>query len=209
MTAQDIEQEKSRLVTLTMELIERRGAAIDRSILATEAGVSRARIEAIFPEDADLFDGIIEQWYAPDIAIMENVVASNLPIQRKFYEFYAQRFERDLARFQKDPATYALYVELGEAHFEHVRGYIDLGDHYLTVLIAQAQDEGYFAGLEIDRALTLINQMMVCYVSPQLMMILSERLAMDKLAAIVDTLFAGLSAEDGGAMGVNTLKIAT
>ena len=49
MTAQDIATEKVRLVTLTMELIERRGAAIDRAILATEAGVSRARIEAIFP----------------------------------------------------------------------------------------------------------------------------------------------------------------
>ena len=192
-----------------MELIERRGAAVDRNVLATEAGTSRARIEAVFPEDADLFDAIIEQWYAPDIVIMEEVVASDLPIQRKFYEFYARRFERDLARFQKDPATYALYCELGEAHFEQVRGYIDLGDHYLTVLIAQAQDEGFFAGLEIDRALTLINQMVVCYVSPQLMLILNERLALDKLAAIIDTMFAGLSAADGGAMGVNTLKIAT
>ena len=209
MTAQDIATEKVRLVTLTMELIERRGAAIDRAILATEAGVSRARIEAIFPEDADLFDAIIEQWYAPDVAIMEEVVASDLPIRRKFYEFYARRFERDLERFQRDPATYALYVELGEAHFDRVRGYIDLGDHYLTELIAQAQDDGFFAGLEIDRALTLINQMLACYVSPQLMLILSERLALDKLAAIIDTLFAGLSAEDGSAMGVNTLKIAT
>lgn len=209
MTAQDIATEKVRLVTLTMELIERRGAAIDRAILATEAGVSRARIEAIFPEDADLFDAIIEQWYAPDVAIMEEVVASDLPIRRKFYEFYARRFERDLERFERDPATYALYVELGEAHFDRVRGYIDLGDHYLTELIAQAQDEGFFTGLEIDRALTLINQMVVCYVSPQMMLILSERLALDKLAAIIDTLFAGLSAEDGGAMGVNTLRIAT
>ena len=63
MTAEDIAQEKARLVTLTMELIERRGAAVDRNVLATEAGTSRARIEAVFPEDADLFDAIIEQWY--------------------------------------------------------------------------------------------------------------------------------------------------
>jgi len=209
MTDQDKARERPRLVALTMDLIERRGAAVDRSVVATEAGLSRARIEAIFPEEGDLIDAIIEQWYAPDIVIMEEVLESDLPIQRRFYEFYARRFERDLARFQSDPATYALYVELGEAHFEQVRGYIDLADHYLTVLISEAQGEGYFAGLSIDRALTLINQMVACYVSPQMMLILSDKLALNKLAAIIDTLFAGLSGEDGGALGVNTLRIAT
>ena len=209
MTDQDKDREKPRLAGLATELIERRGSAVDRLVLATEAGVSRARIEAVFPEESDLIDAIIEQWYAPDIAIMEEVLEANLPIQRRFYEFYARRFERHLARFHKDPATYALYLELGEAHFEQVRGYIDLADHYLTVLISEAQGEGYFAGLSIDRTLTLINQMVACYVSPQMMLIMSEKLALNKLAAIIDTLFAGLTGEDGGALGVNTLKAVT
>lgn len=208
MTAQDIANEKARLVTLAMELIERRGAAIDRAILAAEAGLARARIESIFPEESDMIAGIVEQWFVPDIKIIEDVLNSQLPIQRKFYEFYARRFVRDQERFKRDAELYALYLELGEAHFEQVRGYIDLADHYLTELIAQAQDEGYFAGLEIDHALTLINQMVACYTSPQLMMIIGDRLKPEKLAKIIDTLFAGLSAEDGGATGVNMLKIA-
>lgn len=209
MTKDDLAKEKERLVTLSIELIARRGASIDRAILASEAGLARSRIEAVFAEEAELIDGIVEQWYAPDIAIMEQVVTSDLPIRRKFYEFYARRWERDHERFVHDADLYALYLELGEQHFERVRGYIDLADHYLTELIAQAQDEGYFEGLAIDRALTLINQMMICYTSPQMMMIIGERLQTEKLAAILDTIFAGLSAKDGGAMGVETLKAVT
>ncbi len=209
MTKDDLTKDKSRYVALAMELIERRGASIDRPTLAGEAGVARSRIEAIFPEETDLIDGIVEQWYAPDIVIMEEVVASALPIQRKFYEFYARRFLRDQQRFKHDPELYALYCELGEANFEHVRGYIDLADHYLTELIAQSQDEGYFEGLEIDRALTLINQMVACYTSPQMMMIVGDRLKPEKLAKILDTLFAGLSAKDGGAMAVTPIQAVT
>ena len=132
MTIDDLEREKVRLVQLAMDLIARRGAAIDRLTLAAEAGVARARIDSIFPEDSDLIDGIVAEWYAPDLAIFEEVVESDLPIQRKFYEFYARRFAREQERFARDPELYALYLELGEAHFERVRGYIDLADYYLT-----------------------------------------------------------------------------
>ena len=209
MSRDELEREKAQLVTLAMQLIERRGSAIDRSTLASEAGLARARVEGIFPEDTGLIDAIVSQWYAPDVAIMEEVLASELPIQRKFYEFYARRFARDHERFKTDPDLYSLYLELGEANFEQVRGYIDLADHYLTVLIAQAQDEGFFQGLEIDEALTLINQMTICYTSPQMMVTVGEKLSTEKLAKIIDTLFAGLSADEGGALGVSSLKIAT
>lgn len=209
MTTEELQREKVRLIELAMQLIERKGSQIDRLTLAAEAGVARARIDSIFPEDSDMIDGIVEQWFAPDIAIIEEVVNSDLPIQRKFYEFYARRFEREKARLERDPEVFSLFLELGEAHFEQVRGYIDLADHYLTVLISEAQGEGFFAGLPIDRALTLINQMVICYTSPQMMVIIGDRLSTDKLAKIVDTMFAGLSSEDGGAVGVNTLKIAT
>ena len=200
---------RERLVAQAMALIERRGSMITMSDLAAETGMSRARLDELFPEGNDLFDAIVEQWYSHDIIVMEEVLASDLPIQRKFYEFFAKRFMRERQRHDEDPALFSLYVELGTAHFEQVRGYIDLADHYLTELIAQAQDEGYFAGLTIDRALSLINQMVVCYTSPQMLMLTRERLATDKLAAIIDTLFAGLSGENRGALGVSDLRSAT
>lgn len=208
MTTAEMEQARRELVVMAMAMVGRKGKEIDRAELAAEAGLSRARVEAIFPEQDDLFDAIAEHWYADDITTMEDVVASDLPIKRKFYEFYARRFSRDRARYLKDPSIYALYCELGEAKFERVRGYIDLADHYLTELIAQAQDEGYFAGLEIDRALTLINQMMVCYTSPQMMMIIEPRLSEEKLASIIDTTFAGLSGAVGTCQGTSHINAA-
>lgn len=206
MTREDAEKERRRLAALALEVTERRGTEVTRVTLAHEAQVSRARIEAIFPAESDLFDAIVEDWFAPDIEIMEEVLASDLPIRRKFYEFYARRFVREQERYRRSPDTFALYCELGTARFEQVRGYIDLADHYLSELVAQAQAEGYFAGLKIDRALTLINQMVVCYTSPQMLMMLEDRLQLDKLAQIIDTMFAGLSAQDGGARGVTGLR---
>lgn len=208
MTAAEAENAKRELAELAMKMIARRGKLIDRPELAGEAGVSRARVEALFPEEDDLFDAIVEHWYADDIVTMEEVVGSELPIQRKFYEFFARRFLRERERYREDPALFALYCELGSAKFENVRGYIDLADHYLTELIAQAQDEGFFEGLKIERALTLINQMVVCYTSPQVMMMIEERLSEDKLAVIIDTMFAGLTAEAGKSKGLAGLRAA-
>lgn len=205
----DADSERTRLVTLAMRVIERTGENITRAALAKDARMPRARIDAIFDSEDALFDAILEKWYAPDIAIMEEVVASDLPIRRKFYEFFARRFARQRARFRKDPAAFAVYCEVGTDNFENVSGYIDLADHYLAELIAQAQEEGHFAGLGINRALSLINQMVVCYTLPQMLMILVEdKLEEDKLATIIDTLFDGLSSEARGAAPVAGLRIA-
>lgn len=203
------DNERAQLLRLAMQAIARTGETPTRAALAKEARMPRARIDAIFATDDELFDAILEQWYAPDIAIMEEVLVSDLPIRRKFYEFFARRFRRERERFRKDPAAFAVYCEIGTDKFENVRGYIDLADHYLSELIAQAQEEGYFAGLGINRALSLINQMVACYILPQMLMILDEdKLAEDKLATIIDTLFDGLSGEARGAAPVAGLRIA-
>ncbi|MDC0886670.1 hypothetical protein OAS19_02635 [Altererythrobacter sp.] len=203
------EQDRRRLVELAMQVTERRGEEIGRAALAAEAGVSRALVDRHFPEESDLFNAIIELWYEPDIAIMEEVVASDLPVERKFYEFFARRFVRERERYEADPATFALYCELGSNRFEDVRGYIDLADHYLSELIAQAQHEGFFPELSINQALTLINQMVIAYTSPQVMMMIAHRLEEDKLATIIDTLFAGLAGGQRGAKGVTGLRAAS
>ncbi|GAA4048945.1 hypothetical protein GCM10022213_20990 [Parerythrobacter jejuensis] len=203
------DQDRRQLVELAMQVTERRGEEVSRATLASDAGVSRTVVDRHFPEEADLFNAIVELWYEPDIAIMEEVVASDLPIQRKFFEFFARRFVRERARFEADPVTFALYCELGSNRFEDVRGYIDLADHYLSELIAEAQAEGFFPHLKINQALTLINQMVMAYTSPQVMMMIAVRLEEDKLAAIIDTMFAGLSGGDRGAKGVTGLRVAS
>ncbi|MBX7481867.1 TetR/AcrR family transcriptional regulator [Qipengyuania qiaonensis] len=208
MTQSEKVRTRERLTELAMDLIERNGAMIAKSDLVAESRMSRARIDELFPEENDLFDAIVAQWFSHDIAIMEEIVRCELPIRRKFFEFFCRRFLRERERHDKDPALFALYCELGSERFEQVRGYIDLADHYLSELIAQAQDEGYFSDLPIDRALSLINQMVIAYTSPQIMLMIAPRLHEDKLAAIVDTLFAGLSARDGGALGTQDIRVA-
>ncbi len=204
----EMDSERRELITLAMQLTQRRGEEASVAHLAAQPGVTRAMVARHFADDSELFDAVVEAWYAPDIAIMEETVASDLPVERKLYEFFARRFVRERARYREDPALFALYCELGSARFEQVRGYIDLADHYLSELIAQAQAEGYFSGLTISRALTLINQMVICYTSPQLLLMLEERLTESKLAAIIDTLFAGLEGGDSKAAGVTGLRLA-
>lgn len=202
------EDEKARLVSLAMRLIEQRGGEATRSALAAAAGIPRARVELIFPEETDLFDAVVETWFAEPTAIMEEVLASDLPPNRKMYEFFARRFRLQRARFRADPAGFKVYCELGSTQFERVRSYIDLADHYLCELIAQAQAEGAFQGLAIDEALSLINQMTHVYTMAEILTYLDERLSEEKLGRIVDTLFAGLSGEERGARGITGLRAA-
>ncbi len=200
--------ERMRLVRLAMRLIEERGDEVTRTALAAAANVPRARIETLFPEEIDLFDAVVEQWFADHVAIMEEVVASDLPPNRKMFEFFARRFRLQRERYRADPAAFKVYCELGAAHFERVRSYVDLADHYLCELIAQAQADGAFEGLAIDDALSLINQMVLPYTMADILTYMDHRLSEEKLGSIVDTLFAGLSAADRGARGVRGLRAA-
>lgn len=204
----ELQDERTRLVLVAKRLIEERGDLVSRSALATGAGVPRARVEATFPAEDDLLDAIVEHWFAEHAAIMEEVVASDLPANRKMYEFFGRRFLLNRARFRADPAAFKIYCDLGAAHFERLRSYIDLADHYLCEIIAQAQHEGVFEGLSIAEALSCINQMVAAYTMTDLLVYLDDRLSEEKLARIVDTLFAGLSAADGGAAGVKGLRAA-
>jgi AcrR family transcriptional regulator len=208
MTREGDAAERARLVRLAMDLIEQRGENVTRAELAAAAGVPRGRVELLFPEDIELFDAVVEQWFEKHIEIMEEVVASDLPPNRKIYEFFARRFRLQRARYRADPAAFKVYCELGAAHFERVEGYVDLADHYLCELIAQAQAEGAFEGLAIDAALSLINQMVLPHTMADMLTFLDERLSEEKLGRIVDTIFTGLSGADRGARGVSGLRAA-
>ena len=164
----------------------------------------------LFADYDDLFDAVAQTWFMPQMAVMEEVLSSNLPPQRKMYEFFRRRFVISRERFRADPEHFTILCEMGAANFERVRSYVDLADHYLCELIAEAQAEGFFAGLEIDEALSLINQMVSPYTLPDALIYLGPKLTEQKLARIVDTMFIGLSGEAGtDASGVNTLKVAS
>lgn len=208
MSENDIRQLRQRFAREAMGLLERTGEEVTRSRLAAELNVARARMEAVFPEEADLLDAITAEWFAPKIAVMDEVMASALPPRRKMYEFFARRFTLLRRNFQDDPATFRLYVEMGERYFEYAQSYVDLGDHYLCELIAEAQADGHLAGMDVEFARSVINQMVLSYIQPYLIAMISDRLSEDKLAHIVDAIFDGLDAKDRGARGTGKLHAA-
>lgn len=205
----EIAKERRRLAEKMLELLKQTGAEVPLTRFMSETGLSRHQLEQIFAGEDDLVEAVAEIWMEPLVTIMEEVVSADLPTNRKMYEFFVRRFRINRERFRSDPSGFAAICELGAARFEKVRSFVDLADHYLCELIVQAQADGYLAGLEIDEALSLINQMVSTYTFPDSLLYLDEKLSEKKLAHIVDAIFAGLSAEDGGASGVNTMRIAS
>jgi hypothetical protein len=54
-------------------------------------------------------------------------------------------------------------------------------------------EHGYFEGLSIDEAVSLINQMVKCYTNPDALFTIGMvKLRVEKLATIVETIFRGL-----------------
>ena len=206
MSENEIEELRSHFAREAMAIMERRGEEVNRAKLASELNIARTRVETVFPEEADLLEAVTGEWFAPKLAVMDEVMATDLPPRRKMYEFFARRFLLLRDNFKNDPASFKLYVEMGERYFEYAQSYIDLADHYLCELIAQAQAEGHFAGLEINQALSLINQTVLCYIQPYLIAMIDERLTEAKLAALIDALFDGLHARDSDARGMRSIN---
>ena len=208
MSENEIDELRSRFAREAMALIERTGEEVSRTRLAAELGIARARIDTVFPGEGDLLEAVTAEWFAPKLAVMDEVMASGLPPRRKMYDLFARRFRLLRQNYRDDPATFNLYVEMGERYFEYARSYIDLADHYLCELIAEAQAEGFLEGLEVDTAMSLINQMVICYLQPYMIAMIDERLSEEKLALIVGAIFDGLDTQDGGARGTQDIRAA-
>jgi TetR/AcrR family transcriptional repressor of the ameABC operon len=202
--------ERQRIAHHILDLVKERGAEVPWALALAQSGLTRGRFEALFADYDDMFDAVVQTWLAPHMAAMEEVLATNLPPQRKMYEFFRRRFVISQERFRADPQFVSILCEMGATNFERVRSYVDLADHYLCELIAEAQAEGFFAGLEIDEALSLINQMISNYTLPDRLLYRDEKLTEQKLARIVDTMFIGLSGEARtDASRVNAQKMAS
>ena len=200
---------RDRAVDAALAVIQERGpAALTMGEVASRLGIAVVALQRTFETYDDLLEAVAERWFRAKVRIMEEVVASDLPPRRKMYEFFARRFVLLRDSYRADPVLFQMHCELGNQHFEVVRSYVDLGDHYLCEIIAEAMADGHFPGLSIDEALSLINQMISAYVNIALMVMIMDKLSEAKLARIVDTIFDGLSGEDRGALGVQGLRAA-
>jgi AcrR family transcriptional regulator len=191
--ATDIDAGRAELLDLVERIFEERGAMImTLSELATHAKMSPANIYRFFENKEALFEAIAERWFEPKIAIMDEVLASDAPIREKFFDFYARRYQLMLDQHRENPVLFESYCDLGQQHFEIIRGYIDLGDHNLSVLIGEAKAEGYFPAMSIDSALSHINLMVHVFVNPKAIILVQPTPTLAKLRNILDAIFDGL-----------------
>jgi len=189
----DLNSGREALLDRVEELIAQRGGvSITLAELAAAASMSPANLYRFFENKEALYEAVAERWFAPKVRAMEEVLASDLPIRQKFYAFYARRLTMTCDDYARDPALFRSYLELGQQHIEIVRGFIDLADHFLAELIAEAIAEGYFAGLEIDATVSLVNLMLQPFCDPDLIVMLLHSVSEEKLVIVVDTIFDGL-----------------
>jgi AcrR family transcriptional regulator len=204
----DIEAGRKLLLATVEQMVRERGAIdISMTDLAAVAGMSPSNIYRFFESKEAVLEAVAEEWFADKVAVMEEVVASDLPSRQKMLAFFARRFVLMRDRFGEDPELFKSYCELGNQYFEVVKGYIDLGDHYLAIVVADAMEDGYFGGLTIDQTVSLINQMVQPYCNPDTLTMILPKLSEEKLAIIIDTIFNGLGEQRASNASKSGLRI--
>lgn len=189
----DVDSMRKELLDCFESIIQQRGGkAVTLAELAAAANMSPTNVYRFFESKDALYEALAERWFAPKVRIMEEVIASDLSARNKLYEFYARRFRLMRQNHDSDPVLFKSYLELGHEHFDVVRGYIDLGDQYLAMIVADAMGEGYFTHLTVDETVSLINLMVHVFCDPDMVVMLYHSLSEAKLAQIVDTIFTGL-----------------
>jgi len=193
----DIEAGRAELLEVVDDLIRKRGAVdISMSDLAAAAGMSPSNLYRFFDSKEALLEAVAERFFDEKVRIMVEVTESDLPVRQKMYDYFARRFLVMVEKYEAEPDLLKSYLEIGQQYFEVVRGYVDLGDHYLALIVAEAMEQGYFTGLSIDETVSLINQMVHCYTNPEaIIFIRNNKLRVEKLALIVDAIFDGLSSQ--------------
>lgn len=206
----DIEAGREKLIQ-TAEIIIRDRGAISFTItdLAAEAGMSQSNVYRFFENKDALAEAMAGRWFAELIGIVEGLVEADMPARQKLYEFFARRLAIKRARFEEDPDLFRSYMELGNEHFDVIRGYVDLTDHYMAIILAEAMEEGYFEGLELDQIVSLVNTMVQPFCNPNVMMDMMHLADQDRLRQVIDTILAGLKARTEEAPKRAALHIAS
>tara|TARA_R110000772_G_scaffold63045_2_gene141335 strand:- start:3222 stop:3860 length:639 start_codon:yes stop_codon:yes gene_type:complete len=206
----DIEAGREKLIQIAEAIIRERGA-INFTItdLAAEAGMSQSNVYRFFENKDALAEAMAGRWFAELITIIEKLVEEDIPVEHKLYEFFARRLIIKRSRFEEDPDLFRSYMELGRQHFEVVRGYVDLTDHYMAIILAEAMEEGYFEGLELDKVVSLVNTMVQPFCNPNLMVNMMHLADEDRLRQVIDTILNGLKAREQEPLKKATLYIAS
>lgn len=189
----DHEAIRIQLMEAAEDMVRTRGAInLSLTEVAAACGMSQSSFYRYFASKEAFFEAIAGRWFEELNQIMEDVVASDLPPREKLFEFFARRVAVKRARFEADPNLFRANMDLGEEHWEVIRGYVDLADHYMAVILGEAMAEGYFPGYDLDHVVSLTNLMLQPFCNPFVMMDMIRTATPDNLRIVINTLFDGL-----------------
>jgi TetR/AcrR family transcriptional repressor of the ameABC operon len=206
----DIEATRIRIMDAADRIIQEKGAiSFTMTDLATAVGMSPSNLYRFFESKDALAEAMAGEWFAELLVIMEELVSADMPVEEKLYQFFAKRVVIKRARYEDDPELFESYMELGDEHFEVIKGYVDLADHYMASILAEAMDKGYFKGLELDAVVSLVNTMVQPFCNPRLMMQMMHLATEERLRVVIDTILNGMRAKEVQARSKPGLHIAS
>ncbi|WP_373488248.1 TetR/AcrR family transcriptional regulator [Blastomonas sp.] len=183
-----------QLMEAAEDMVRTRGATnISLSEVAAACNMSQSSFYRYFASKEVFFEAIAGRWFAELNVIMEDVIASDLSPREKLFQFFARRVAVKRARHDADPALFRANLDLGEEHWEVIRGYVDLADHYMAMILGEAMAEGYFPGHELDEVVALTNLMLQPFCNPYVMIEMMRTATPDNLRIVINTLFDGLA----------------
>lgn len=195
----DHDEVREQLLDCAEQIIRERGpVAPTVTEIAAACGMSQSNVYRFFPNKDALFEASVERWFQPFNDIMDEVVESDLEPREKLYQFFARRAEMKRARFEEDPTYFQSCMTLGAEYSDVVKGYIDLADHYMAIILGEAISAGCFPGMTIDALVSPVNLMLQPYCDPELTM-RYQTATPGNLRIIIDTIFAGLRGDRAAA----------
>lgn len=187
---------REQLMEAAENMVRARGAInLSLSEVAAACGMSQSSFYRYFPSKEAFFEAIAGRWFEELNQIMEDVIASDLPAREKLFQFFARRLAVKRARYDADPALFQSNMDLGEEHWEVIRGYVDLADHYMAIVLGEAMAEGYFEGYDLDHVVALTNLMVQPFCNPFVMIDMVRTATPDNLRIVINTLLDGLGSQ--------------
>ena len=192
----DHEATAEKLLDAASQLIRERGP-ITPSVtdIANACGMSQSNVYRFFPNKEALLEASVERWFRELNEMMEEVVGSDHSPREKLYQFFAQRFTIKRARYEDDPDYFLACMALGDEYKEVAMSYVDLADHYMATILAEAISDGEFPGMTIDSLMSPVNLMVAPFCDPKLIP-QYENASLDNLRMVINTLFNGLRGEN-------------
>ena len=206
----DIEATRGKIMDAADRIIQDRGAiSFTMTDLATAVGMSPSNLYRFFENKDALAEAMAGEWFAELLVIMEELVSADMPVEEKLYQFFARRVVIKRARYEDDPELFEAYMDLGDEHFEVIKGYVDLADHYMASILAEAMEKGYFKGMELDTVVSLVNTMVQPFCNPRLMMQMMHLATEERLRIVIDTILNGMRVGEANVRSKPGLHIAS